>query len=233
MLNQKQVSNYIKHYPVTLIRSVVRNRSLDSSHTTMVESHAGFKFYNRSGDYLFEIEEKKHSLYYLNPTYKSSQVEPCLNLTITPISQYIDTDVDEHENHKPLSLSNILFLEDSLDQEGLPTILEEDPTSEYNSLDNTQHITTQVSDIPNITEPVSITTTDESNPHTNGDELPPIVSQPQMGINNSHVDSDNDEISITESSNGSQFDEISIQFINIFDDTDDYLSAELNAILNH
>ena len=40
--------------PVTLIRSVVRRWELDSTYApSCIESHAGFKFYDRSGDALF------------------------------------------------------------------------------------------------------------------------------------------------------------------------------------
>ena len=53
-----------KHYnPVTIIRSVVRSRALDSTHAPhCVETQAVFKFYNRSGDDFFGIEETKQSL---------------------------------------------------------------------------------------------------------------------------------------------------------------------------
>ena len=104
-------------------------------------------------------------------------------------------------------------------QVGLPTILEDDATSEYesdkqstkqkhNSLDNIHPITTQFANIPNITEPVSTTATGESNPHTNGDELPPIFSQTQTEIGNSYLYSYDEEIPITVSSEVPQFDEI-------------------------
>ena len=63
----------IHRNPVTLIRSVVRSRELDSTHApSCVESQAGFKFYNRSDDELFGADETKHSPYSLNPTYTSS-----------------------------------------------------------------------------------------------------------------------------------------------------------------
>ena len=42
-------------------------------------------------------------------------------------------DIDEYSIGKPLSLSNTLFLEESLDQEKLPSILEEDPKSQCQS----------------------------------------------------------------------------------------------------
>ena len=79
-------------------------------------------------------------------------------------------DFDEHYIDQPLSLTNKLFLEDSFGQASPPTILEEDATYQYNSLDNTQPINTQFSNIPNITEPLSITTTDESIPQINGNK---------------------------------------------------------------
>ena len=86
-------------------------------------------------------------------------------------------DVEEHYIDQTLSLINKLFLDESLDQESLPTILEEDATSQRNSLDNNQPITTQFSNIPKITEPGSLQTAGESNPHTNMDTLSPIISQ--------------------------------------------------------
>ena len=87
--------------------------------------------------------------------------------------------------------------------------------------------------MPNITEPVSITTLDVSKSHTNGKELPLIVIQTQTKINDSHVDSDDKEIPMTESSDGPQFDEIAKRINNVFDNTDGYLSAELKAVNNH
>ena len=48
------------HNLVTLVRSMLRSRALDPTHVpSCVESQAGFKFYNRSGDELFETEGKK------------------------------------------------------------------------------------------------------------------------------------------------------------------------------
>ena len=61
----------------------------------------------------------------------------------------------------------------------------------------------------------------------------PIVSQTQTGIKDSYADSDNEESPITMSSDEPQFDEIAKQLNNVFDDTDDYLSAELKAIIDH
>ena len=75
------------HSPVTLNRSVVRSQALDYSHTpSCVESQADFKLYNKSGDELFGIEGTKYSPYSLSPDYTSSEDEPCLTLTIPPIS---------------------------------------------------------------------------------------------------------------------------------------------------
>ena len=142
-------------------------------------------------------------------------------------------DIEDHGIDKSLSLFNILFLEDSFDQTGLNNTLEEDPTSECNSLDNIQPITIQFTDILNTTESVSIIATDEINPHTNGNELPPIGSQTQTRINDSYADSDDEERPITVLSDGPQFDKIAKQLNNLFDDTDDYLSTELKSILNH
>ena len=76
-----------------------------------------------------------------------------------------------------------------------------------------------ISNIPNITEPVSVTTTGVSNPHSNGKELPPIFSQTQTVLNESCAGYDDEESTITESSEGPQFDEITTT--NVFDDTDD------------
>ena len=142
-------------------------------------------------------------------------------------------DSDVHDIGKPLSLTNTLFLEEPLDQASISNILEEDFTSQHNSLDNTQYITTQFANIPNITEHVSTTAIDETNPHTNEDKLSPIVTQIQTGINDSYADSDDEESPITGSSDRNQFDQISKQLNNIFDATNDYLSAELKAIINH
>ena len=73
------------------------------------------------------------------------------------------------------SLTNKLFLEESLDQAILPTILEEEAASQINnSLDIIKPITTKFANIPNIPEPVSLQTTDESIPQTNGNNLPII-----------------------------------------------------------
>ena len=91
-------------------------------------------------------------------------------------------DVDEYDIGQPLSITNKLFLEDSLDQLILPTILEEEATSQNNSLDNNQPITTQFDNIPNITEPIRLKTTDESMYQTNGNNLLPIVSQTQTEL---------------------------------------------------
>ena len=102
-------------------------------------------------------------------------------------------DVDEHDIDQPLSLIIKLFLEESLDQIILPTILEKDAASQHDRLDNNQPITTQFSNIPNITEPVSLQATDESNPRTDRDILSLIFSQTQTGINASYADSDNEE----------------------------------------
>ena len=49
-----------------------------------------------------------------------------------------------------------MFLEDSLDQASLLTILEEDPISKNNSINNNQPITIQFSNTLNITEPISL-----------------------------------------------------------------------------
>ena len=44
--------------PVTLVRNVVHNRELESTHApNCIESQAGFKFYNRSCEKLFGTEE--------------------------------------------------------------------------------------------------------------------------------------------------------------------------------
>ena len=66
-----------------------------------------------------------------------------------------------------------------------------------------------------------------------GRNYPLIFSQTQMGINDSYADSDDEERSITESSKGPQFVEISKQLNNVFDDTNKYLSVELKAIITH
>ena len=74
-------------------------------------------------------------------------------------------DVDEHNIDQPLSLTNKLFLEDSLDQAILHNILGEKAASQINnSLDILKPITTKFSNIPNIAEPVSLQNTDESMP---------------------------------------------------------------------
>ena len=130
------------------------------------------------------------------------------------------------------TLINKLFLEESLDQSIPLTSLEEYATSQNNSLDNNQPITTQFVNIPNTTEHVSLQTTYESNPHTNSDALSSIVSQTQTGINASYVVSDDKERQITESSDGPQFNEILKQLNNVFDDTADYVSAELKVVIN-
>ena len=117
-------------------------------------------------------------------------------------------DVDEHDIEQPLSLTNKLLSEDSLDQEILLTILDEEATSRNNSLYIIKHITTQFSDISNITEPVSLQTTDESIPQADRNNLRPIVSQTQTGINDSYADSDDEERPITMAGNDPQFDEI-------------------------
>ena len=49
---------------------------------------------------------------------------------------------------------------------------------------------------------------DESKPHANGNKISRIVSQTQMGTNDSYADSDHKERPITESSDGPQYDEI-------------------------
>ena len=98
---------------------MLRSRVVDFFDTSRcVESKVDFKCYNRSCDELFGIEDINHSPYSLNPIYTSSQVEPYLPLTITPItsiSQHVDMDVDDHHIDKLLSLSDTLFLEESLD----------------------------------------------------------------------------------------------------------------------
>ena len=105
--------------------------------------------------------------------------------------------------------------------------------SQNNSIDIIKPITTQFANIPNITEPVSLQTIDESNSHTNGDKISTIVIQTQTVIDDSYADSDQEERKITEPSDGPQFDEITKQLNNVFDDSDDYLSAELEVITNH
>ena len=92
-----------------------------------------FQIHNRSGDELFGTEETIHSPYSLNPTHAISQVELYLAPTTTPISQHVDIYVDEHAIVKSLYLSNTLFLEEPLDQAGLPTILEEYPKPQCES----------------------------------------------------------------------------------------------------
>ena len=47
-------------------------------------------------------------------------------------------DIDEHDIDQPLSLINELFWEESLDQANLSNILEEEATSQNNSLDSNQ-----------------------------------------------------------------------------------------------
>ena len=115
-------------------------------------------------------------------------------------------DVDEHDIDQTLSLTNELFLEESLDQAKLPNILEEEATSQNNNIDIIKPINTQFANIPNITEPVSLQTTDESLPPTNGNNYPPIVSQTQTGINDSYAYSNDEESPITISSDAPQFD---------------------------
>ena len=66
------------------------------------------------------------------------------------------------------------------------------------------------------------------------------MSYPQLLVrlkreltNDYHADSDHKKSPITWLSNGPQLDEISKQLINVFGDTDDYLSAEVKYIINH
>ena len=99
-----------------------------------IESKLGFKFYNISGDELFGIEETTRISYNLNPAHTSLQVEPCMSPITKSTQQYAhNMDDDKHVIVIPLSLSNSLFLEESLDQADLPTILEEDPKIQWNS----------------------------------------------------------------------------------------------------
>ena len=134
------------------------------------------------------------------------------------IHTHVDNDINEHNIDQPLSLTNKLFLEDSSDQTILPTTLEEDTTL-YNKSTNT--------------EPVSLQTMDEIVPQTNGDDLPPIFSQTQSVNNNSHAGSDNEESPIPLTDDVPQFDTIATQLNNVFDDNDDYLSANLKVIIGH
>ena len=125
-------------------------------------------------------------------------------------------DNDEHEVERPLSLSNSLFLDKSLVQVVLPTILEEGFKTQWKpdnhstiqkeyEVDNNQLLASQVTNIPHITEPVSFTTADmSSTPHNNEEELTSIVSQSQTVINNSYNHSDDEESPITGSSEGPQ-----------------------------
>ena len=92
---------------------MLRSRVVDFFDTSRcVESKVDFKCYNRSCDELFGIEDINHSPYSLNPIYTSSQVEPYLTPTTTPVSQHVDMDVDEYDIDKPLSLFNTFFLEE-------------------------------------------------------------------------------------------------------------------------
>ena len=74
---------------------------------------------------------------------------------------------------------------------------------------------------------------DESVPQTNGDDLPPIVSQTQTEINDSHEGSDDEESPIPLTGDVPQFDTITRQLNNVFDDNDDYLSANFKEIIDH
>ena len=56
-----------------------------------------------------------------------------------------------------------------------------------------------------MTEPLSLQIKDEILPQPNGNNLHPIVSQSQTGINNSHADLDDEEIPITISSGDPEF----------------------------
>ena len=61
----------------------------------------------------------------------------------------------------------------------------------------------------------------------------PIVSQTQTWINNVYADFDDKESPITRSSEEPEFSEIPTQLNSAFKDTDDYLIADLNVIINH
>ena len=137
--------------------------------------------------------------------------------SISPIFTHVDKNIDEHDIDQPLSLTNTLFLEDSSDQTFLSAILEEEPI---------------FADESNNAEPVSLQTTDESIPQNNVNDLPTIVSQTQTEIKDSYEGSDDEESPISIISDAPQFDKISRQLNNIFDDTDDYLSVELKSIID-
>ena len=113
--------------------------------------------------------------------------------SIPSIFTHVDSDINECDIYKPISLTNKLFLEKSSHQTILPTTLEEEPI---------------LQNILNNTEPVSLQTIDESIPQTNGDDLPPIVSQTQTVINNSYEGSDDEEIPIPLTVDVPQFDTI-------------------------
>ena len=119
-----------------------------------------------------------------------------------PIFTHVDNNIDEHDIDQPLSLTNKRFLEESSDQEFLPAILEEEPI---------------FSDESNNAERVSLQTTDEILPRNNGDDLPPIFSQTQTGINDSYEGSDDEENPISIISDVPQCDTIARQLNNLFD----------------
>ena len=125
----------IHRNPVTLIRSVVRGRALNSTQApSCVESKAGFKFFNRSGVELFGTEETTSPC----DLGGKSQI-PSLPPNIPPMSTPVNSDIDEHDIDQPLSLTNKLFLEEASNHMVLPTTLEEDSTS-LNKLTNTEPV---------------------------------------------------------------------------------------------
>ena len=108
------IENKIPIYrnPVILVRSVVRSRSLDSTHAlSCAESQADFKFYSRSGLNFFGREETAASPCDLTDKSQISSIP----LRIPPIFTHIDSDINEHDIDQPLSLSNESFLEESSD----------------------------------------------------------------------------------------------------------------------
>ena len=67
----------------------------------------------------------------------------------------------------------------------------------------------------------------------NGTYIPPIFSQTRTVILDSYVEYGDEESAINISSDEPQFDEIVKQLNNVFDDIDEYLSADLKAIIDH
>ena len=100
------------HHQVTLVRSVVRNRKIDSTdELKCCKKSDGFKVFNRHGDELFETEKMdlthRHSSFTTIMLYLNDDTSK-LSTSLPNLEHGLGIDNNKIDN--PMSLFNTLFL---------------------------------------------------------------------------------------------------------------------------